>query len=396
MIQRLFSVWVVICLLAGGLRDAVAETGPHPDAQRFPPLDELIEKSELIVHCRAEANGRVVYRVLEAWKGEYAAGAIVEYGFRSPGAAGQEWILFYSGDRSRKEFRFHDMALPVRDGKVSYLMHRTIQSIPPTPPDFNPYQEFTLEEFKRRITAPAAKPPTAAPAAATRGPARAAGDLSGRWRLYLPGGFERKVTLETQEAGLYRLECDAPKFNGSYEVREKRLVGVESDRPDREGFEWQIRTPYLLTLVRQPEKAGGNYLGSVLFRLRQDADNPVPDQPVEDRSALDPERRPTREELRRMTHFSAEGLRQYEQTAPIQVARAWLAQHGIDPIGYALDEARASSYCPPQPTVYDWFVEFPSRTGGDSLLVAVTNQKQAWRLDPQTLGRIATEATGSE
>jgi hypothetical protein len=278
MIQRVARLGVVACLLAGGERDAAGETVPHPDAQQFPPLDELIDRSELIVHCRAgTVNGRVVYRVLEAWKGEHATGAIVEYGFRSPGAAGQEWILFYAGDdRGRKEFRAHDMALPVNDGKVSYLMHRTIQSLVPTPPDFNPYQEFTLEEFKSKITAQAGKTTTDRAAAATQRPAPAAGDLSGRWRLYLPGGFERKVTLETQEAGLYRLACDAPKFNGSYEVREKRLVCVEASQPGREGFEWEVRTPYLLTLVRQPEKAGGNYLGAVLFRLQPRLDPEAP------------------------------------------------------------------------------------------------------------------------
>lgn len=196
------------------------------------------------------------------------------------------------------------------------------------------------------------------------------------------------------EPNLHGLTCDAPKFNGSYEVREKRLVIVEPDQPGREGFAWEVRSPYLLTLVGQPEKAGANYLGTVLFRPRpRDAGNAAIERQSQDSPLIVRELRPTAGELRRMTHLSAEGLRQYGQTAPIQVARAWLVQRGIDTTGYALDEARASSYCPPQPTVYNWFVEFPSRTEGDSLFVAVTNERQAWRLHPETLERIAETTT---
>lgn len=87
--------------------------------------------------------------------------------------------------------------------------------------------------------------------------------------------------------------------------------------------------------------------------------------------------------------LSAKGRELYRQTNPIQVAKDFLQRQRFDPSNYDMQNGSAVSYCPPQPTQYDWFVSFPNRmAGGDPLLVAVTNERRAWRLDPQTFDRI--------
>jgi len=86
--------------------------------------------------------------------------------------------------------------------------------------------------------------------------------------------------------------------------------------------------------------------------------------------------------------LSDQGRRTFERVAPIPVATAYLSREKIDISKYDIDMGYACSYCPPQATVYDWLVTFPSRTGEDPLFVAVTNAHKAWRLDAKNLERI--------
>lgn len=87
--------------------------------------------------------------------------------------------------------------------------------------------------------------------------------------------------------------------------------------------------------------------------------------------------------------LSAEGRRRLQQARPIQTATELLARLKVDLPGHRPSEATVHAYCPPQPTQYDWLVTIPTRRGeGQPLLVAVTNDRKAWRLNPQSLERI--------
>jgi hypothetical protein len=86
--------------------------------------------------------------------------------------------------------------------------------------------------------------------------------------------------------------------------------------------------------------------------------------------------------------LSAAGQARYQQTAPIAVAKEMLKRERVDTAGYRLEQVTVHAYCPPQPTTFDWLVAFKSRHGEDSLLVAVTDEGDAWQLHPRTLQRI--------
>jgi hypothetical protein len=104
----------------------------------------------------------------------------------------------------------------------------------------------------------------AAPVAVT--PYRQSVDLTGRWRMLLPAGFEHEVRLVPAGGGAYRLEPGGFNSSGIYSLREGRLVLVEPTEQRLAGFEWTIRSPYLMTLTAQPGNTGSDYSGAILFR----------------------------------------------------------------------------------------------------------------------------------
>lgn len=265
----------------------------NASAEAWPDLDDLASpRFLLIVRCRTEpVEGRVLYKVLDVWKGAYSPLAFVQrpptgYVDTSLGpdgddrVAGAEVVLFYTRHNQQKEgISRHDMVVPVRDGKLTY---------PPGGVElFSGQPEYGVEEFKREITSRVEKSvvrdgevedggfdrrlPAGRGVAQRLGEtsrARPAGDYSGPWRMLLPAGFEHAVKFTEIEGGLYRLDGEGLRFNGIYEVRDRRLVIVEPMEPRFEGFEWEIRSPYLLTLVGQSERLEQDYRGAVLFRGR--------------------------------------------------------------------------------------------------------------------------------
>ncbi len=91
-------------------------------------------------------------------------------------------------------------------------------------------------------------------------------ELAGEWTMYLPAGFEHKITLERVEDGLYRLSPGKLNSSGLYAVKDDRLVGVLPTEPEAPRFQWTIRSPYMLILAEQPDRLGSNYSGAILFR----------------------------------------------------------------------------------------------------------------------------------
>ena len=91
-------------------------------------------------------------------------------------------------------------------------------------------------------------------------------DIAGEWRLFLPAGFEKRVAFEKIEGERYRLTPGKLTFGGIYAVRGDRAVLVEPNDPSHGGFEWQIRSPYMISLIEQSENTGAEYTGATFFR----------------------------------------------------------------------------------------------------------------------------------
>lgn len=100
-----------------------------------------------------------------------------------------------------------------------------------------------------------------------------ADDLSGRWALNLPAGFEHAAGLERVDDTHYRLSTKGV-MNGVYEVRGQRLVmqePVDKRQVGMSEFRWQIENGQQLKLVGQPDPGeynGGHYLGATLTKAK--------------------------------------------------------------------------------------------------------------------------------
>jgi hypothetical protein len=105
------------------------------------------------------------------------------------------------------------------------------------------------------------------PLSATR-----ARNVGGTWRVFLPAGFEREVALKPLGDNRYEFEPANLTFSGVYEARGDRLVLVEPADSNRTGFEWHIRTRYLLTMTKQASNTGADYMGAILFRGKAEAE----------------------------------------------------------------------------------------------------------------------------
>ncbi|MCO6456847.1 MAG: hypothetical protein J5I93_16230 [Pirellulaceae bacterium] len=90
--------------------------------------------------------------------------------------------------------------------------------------------------------------------------------LDGNWRLFLPAGFEYQATLTAEKEDRYRLMPGGLVFGASYEVQGDYLVSRPSDDSGESGFKWKIQSPYMITLVEQPARLSGDYLGAVFVR----------------------------------------------------------------------------------------------------------------------------------
>jgi hypothetical protein len=103
-------------------------------------------------------------------------------------------------------------------------------------------------------------------------PAKAAPGLAGKWRVFLPAGFEREITLTADEAGQYHLEPGHLNFSGLYEIQNDHLVSKDTKGSPAGQYGWKIHSPYLLTLTKQTAKVGSDYTGAVLFRSRNNVE----------------------------------------------------------------------------------------------------------------------------
>ncbi|MCA9053328.1 MAG: hypothetical protein KDA75_05800 [Planctomycetaceae bacterium] len=94
-------------------------------------------------------------------------------------------------------------------------------------------------------------------------------DLSGRWVMTLPAGWQRKVTISwaSDETWLFKGEPGV-LLNGVYQLDPsgERFWLIEADDPSQIAYEWQVLNANTLLLTRQDTPSGGSYVGATLAR----------------------------------------------------------------------------------------------------------------------------------
>ena len=113
----------------------------------------------------------------------------------------------------------------------------------------------------------AVQPPATAREAASPQAARALApvDLSGRWLLTLPAGYQHRVAFERLEDGRFRVPGSLA-FAGIYRLDGDQLMMDEPVDKRLTVFTWKIHNVNSLTLIDETGKSGARYAGATLGR----------------------------------------------------------------------------------------------------------------------------------
>ncbi len=90
-------------------------------------------------------------------------------------------------------------------------------------------------------------------------------DLSGRWLLTLPAGWQQKATIERLEDGRYRLPGHG-NLNGIYVLEGRTLTLIEHEDDPMPRFVWEVLNDNTLHLRIDENHAGATYLGATMGR----------------------------------------------------------------------------------------------------------------------------------
>jgi hypothetical protein len=90
----------------------------------------------------------------------------------------------------------------------------------------------------------------------------------GVWRVELPAGFSRPVTIESAGDDRFSLSSKASVFNGTYHWKSAQLTMVEPHDPRMQGLVWSWNG-HCLTLIQEPAgtPTGSSYLGTKMTRV---------------------------------------------------------------------------------------------------------------------------------
>jgi hypothetical protein len=93
-------------------------------------------------------------------------------------------------------------------------------------------------------------------------------DLSGRWQMSLPAGFQHQITIKRVDEKQFFIGPTQFNTSGIYEVRGRELHIVKPSDERLTGFVWTITDDDNLILVDQPNvsKIGADYRGATLAR----------------------------------------------------------------------------------------------------------------------------------
>jgi hypothetical protein len=92
-------------------------------------------------------------------------------------------------------------------------------------------------------------------------------DLSGRWLLTMPAGFEYDATIEPVD-GRYRLRCRATNLSGQYDLQGHSLQVVSPTNDQMIGMAWELKNRNLLILTDHPQVVGSDYRNATLTRQK--------------------------------------------------------------------------------------------------------------------------------
>lgn len=90
-------------------------------------------------------------------------------------------------------------------------------------------------------------------------------DLSGRWLLTLPAGYQHRVIFEPLEDGRFRVPGSLA-FAGIYRLDGNQLLMDEPVDERLTVFTWKIHNVNSLTLIDETGKSGARYAGATLGR----------------------------------------------------------------------------------------------------------------------------------
>lgn len=90
------------------------------------------------------------------------------------------------------------------------------------------------------------------------------------WKLWLPAGFERMISIMSLGDGEYMFKF-AGNLSGTYRRDGNMLRMVTPDDPRLTEFAWKIKNAKTLILVEEPPagKTGASYKGAILKRTDQ-------------------------------------------------------------------------------------------------------------------------------
>jgi hypothetical protein len=94
-------------------------------------------------------------------------------------------------------------------------------------------------------------------------------DLSGRWVLTLPAGWQRKITITKASEDTYSITgVGGLVCNGVYEIDSAadRLTMLEANDPRQKDFAWRILNANTLELAANGGPNRGSYVGATLSR----------------------------------------------------------------------------------------------------------------------------------
>ena len=90
-------------------------------------------------------------------------------------------------------------------------------------------------------------------------------DLSGRWLLTLPAGYQYRVTFSALGKDQYRLQ-NAVAFSGVYQLNGEVLQLIQPTDERLNVFDWQLHNVNSMTLVDETGASGADYAGATLGR----------------------------------------------------------------------------------------------------------------------------------
>ena len=268
MLQSYLAALAFIASLNVAMAAPVGGSLPDDTLQRYLAQSKFCITGRLI-SVRSEESGEqggaqylCDVQLLEVIKGELTASRI-RITFVRPDAGQDELHCLKAGARIILFLDGPTKGAPVTAGAV-------VDSYSLADAEFGilPYTDALADALKRIAETPRH---SNAETVSTRAPASAEpADLEGCWLLTMPKGFEYEAQLErVDDAGQFRITCQAWNLRGIYRLSDGRLTIVQPENERLIGLVWEIKNKNVLLLTEHPESSqvGSDYRNATLSRF---------------------------------------------------------------------------------------------------------------------------------